>query len=225
MDFSIIFDMDGTIFQTNKILELSLEETFEDLRSKGLWKKKTPIEIYREIMGVPLSVVWENLLPNRTNDIRSYANEFFHNQLIDNINIGKGDLYPHVEELFTYLKSNDIPIFIASNGLPNYLDAIVQYYHLNNWVTEVFSIQQIQSKEKSDLVRAILEKYKIQSGTIVGDRLSDIHAAKLNGLHAIGCRFDFSQEDELSHADFIVDDLIEMKEILNRTLGLVKKTN
>jgi phosphoglycolate phosphatase len=51
----------GTLFQTNKILELSLEETFEDLRGKGLWKKETPIEIYREIMGVPLSVVWENL--------------------------------------------------------------------------------------------------------------------------------------------------------------------
>jgi phosphoglycolate phosphatase-like HAD superfamily hydrolase len=40
----------------------------------------------------------------------------------------------------------------------------------------------------------------------VGDRLSDINAAKDNGLMAIGCRFDFAQEDELVQADATIDD-------------------
>ena len=30
---AVIFDMDGTLFQTDKILELSLDDTFEHLRS------------------------------------------------------------------------------------------------------------------------------------------------------------------------------------------------
>lgn len=219
MNYSMIFDMDGTLFQTDKILEISLEETFEELRRKGLWEKETPIEKYRQIMGVPLSVVWETLLPIHSPEIRLMANEFFHDQLIQNIQSGSGELYPHVEELFTFLKNRNIPIYIASNGLPNYLEAIVQFYHLDNWVKEVFSIQHIQSKDKADLVRMILDKYKIQRGAIVGDRLSDIKAAKSNRLHAVGCRFDFAQEEELSHADFIIDDLIEIKEILKEEVG------
>ena len=37
---------------------------------------------------------------------------------------------------------------------------------------------------------------------------------KDNGLLAIGCNFDFAQEDELAHADIVIDDLIELKRIL-----------
>lgn len=222
MNFSMIFDMDGTLFQTDKILEISLEETFQELRQKGLWEKETPIEKYRQIMGVPLSVVWETLLPTHPSEIRTMANEFFHDQLIYNIQNGNGDLYPRVEELFTYLKNRNIPTFIASNGLPNYLESIVKYYHLDNWVQEVFSIQQIKSKDKSDLVQMILEKYKIQRGAVVGDRLSDIKAAKSNGLFAIGCRFDFAQEDELAHADFIIDDLMEISKIIKEEEGITR---
>ena len=46
---------------------------------------------------------------------------------------------------------------------------------------------------------------------VVGDRLSDIHAAKDNGLISIGCRFDFAQEEELVQADVIIEDLLELK--------------
>ncbi len=34
---ALIFDMDGTLFQTDKILELSLDDTFDHLRSLQLW--------------------------------------------------------------------------------------------------------------------------------------------------------------------------------------------
>lgn len=41
--------------------------------------------------------------------------------------------------------------------------------------------------------------------------LSDINAAKDNGLVAIGCNFDFARDDELSQADIVIDDLIGAK--------------
>ena len=54
------------------------------------------------------------------------------------------------------------------------------------------------------------------SRAVVGDRLSDINAAKDNDLVSIGCNFDFAQEDELSQAEVIIDDIIELKTILPR---------
>ncbi|NIK79978.1 adenosylhomocysteine nucleosidase [Paenibacillus castaneae] len=215
MPAAIIFDMDGTLFQTNKILELSLDDTFAYLTSLHEWSGETPIQKYREIMGVPLPVVWEMLLPSHSNEIRESANEFFHEKLIANINNGSGALYPHVYEVLGYLKQAGYSIFIASNGQIEYLNAIVNYYKLNNWVKETFSIQQIQTLNKSDLVCHILKKYDIDNAAVVGDRLSDINAAKNNGLMAIGCRFDFAQEDELIQADAIIDDLIELRTLLN----------
>ncbi|KGR79103.1 MTA/SAH nucleosidase [Ureibacillus manganicus DSM 26584] len=213
MSQSLIFDMDGTLFQTDRILELSLEDTFNHLRSQNKWDRETPIEKYREIMGVPLPKVWETLLPGHSIEVREQTDRYFLERLIENINSGKGALYPNVQEVFSYLKENDCAIYIASNGLTEYLKAIVDYYHLDQWVTETFSIQQIESLNKSDLVQTIIKKYNITSGAVVGDRLSDINAAKDNGLVSIGCNFDFAKEDELSQADMVIDDLIELKGI------------
>ena len=214
MQKALIFDMDGTLFQTDRILELSLDDTFNYLRTQGKWEGETPIEKYREIMGVPLPKVWETLLPDHSIDVREQTDVYFLESLIENINNSKGALYPNVKEVFSYLTKNNWSIFIASNGLKEYLNAIVRYYHLDNWVTETFSIQQIKSLNKSDLVQDIVKKYGITNAAVVGDRLSDIKAAKDNGLVAIGCNFDFAQEDELAKADFVIDDLIELKEVL-----------
>ncbi|SFJ91519.1 adenosylhomocysteine nucleosidase [Halobacillus dabanensis] len=214
MAHALIFDMDGTLFQTDKILEFSLEDTFNDLRSRGQWDKETPIEKYREIMGVPLPTVWDTLLPHHSEDIREHANSYFLKRLIANIREGKGALYPHVKEVFCDLKEKGCSIYIASNGLTEYLKAIIDHYQLNHWVTETFSIEQIQSLDKADLVGSILEKYRMDKAVVVGDRLSDIQAAKNNGLISVGCHFDFAKEEELSEADLIIHDLRELKTIL-----------
>ncbi|MDR4328710.1 HAD family hydrolase [Bacillus pseudomycoides] len=211
---SLIFDMDGTLFQTEKILELSLNDTFNHLRSLNLWDTVTPIDKYREIMGVPLPKVWEALLPNHSNKVREQMDAYFLERLVENIRSGKGALYPNVKEVFRYLKENNCSIYIASNGLTEYLQAIVSYYNLDNWVTETFSIQQIRTLDKGDLVKTIIKKYDIKKAAVVGDRLSDINAAKDNGLIAIGCNFDFAQEDELAQADLVINDLMELKTIL-----------
>ncbi|WP_099159158.1 HAD family hydrolase [Virgibacillus ndiopensis] len=216
MSQSLIFDMDGTLFQTDKILELSLDDTFEQLRSLNKWHTVTPIDKYREIMGVPLPKVWETLLPEHSDEVREQTDAYFLERLVENIRIGKGALYPNVREVFSYLKENDCSIYIASNGLIEYLNAIVNYYDLDNWITETFSVQQIQTLYKADLVKTIIRKYNIKKAAIVGDRLSDINAARDNGLVSIGCNFDFARKDELSHADMVIDDLIELKTILPR---------
>lgn len=211
---SVIFDMDGTLFQTDTILEIALEETFAYLRSQNKWDSETPLEKYREIMGVPLPKVWETLLPHYSRMEREETDTYFLERLTENINSGNGKLYPNVKEVFRYLKENDCNIYIASNGLINYLDAIVNYFDLNHWITETFSIEQIDSLNKSNLVRYIVKKYNIYHGAVVGDRLSDFQAAKDNGLISIGCNFDFAQEMELAHADIVIDNLIELKSII-----------
>ncbi|KGX91825.1 HAD hydrolase-like protein [Pontibacillus marinus] len=216
---AIIFDMDGTLFQTDKILELSLEDAFNRLRAQGEWDIETPIDQYREIMGVPLPKVWEALLPHHSIEVREQTDAYFLERLLENIKSGKGALYPNVKEVLSHLVDHEYSIFIASNGLKEYLEAIVSYYHLDQWVTETFSIQQIDSLHKSDLVKSIMDKHQVTNAAIVGDRLSDIKAAKDNGLISIGCNFDFAREDELAQADMVIDDLSELETVLPKRIN------
>ncbi|MCT6815086.1 MAG: HAD hydrolase-like protein, partial [Lysinibacillus fusiformis] len=110
MTKAFIFDMDGTLFQTNLILEPALDATFDVLRTKGLWQGETPIEKYREIMGVPLPVVWETLCPMHSVDIREESNVLFHIKLTEQIRSRKGALYPHAEQTLAQL-SKSYPLY------------------------------------------------------------------------------------------------------------------
>jgi len=210
---AIIFDMDGTLFQTNLILEPALEATFHVLRKEKLWNMPTPIEQYREIMGVPLPVVWETLLPNHSIEIRNKSNDYFHNHLIDLIRNHQGALYDDVEFTLNEL-SKKHPLFIASNGQIEYLQAIVETYNLERFIQHTYSIQLIGSGHKSDLVQMVKTENQIGEGYVVGDRSSDISAAKDNGLISIGVNFDFAQEDELKKANYVVNNFKEILELV-----------
>ncbi|RJS61781.1 HAD-IA family hydrolase [Bacillus sp. PK3_68] len=209
---AMIFDMDGTLFQTNLILEGALEKVFEELRKNGLWTGQIPIEQYREIMGVPLPVVWETLCPHHSIETHRQSNEFFHLQLIELIKGQKGALYPDAEDILEAL-STKYTLYIASNGQKEYLQAITDTYKLNRFIKHTYSIQSIPSGHKSDLVKRIILENGIKNGVVVGDRLSDIQAAKDNGLLAIGVNFDFAHPSELKQADQVINSLKELLDL------------
>lgn len=219
MNSAIIFDMDGTLFQTNLILEPALEATFELLRQKGQWTGITPIEKYREIMGVPLPVVWETLCPEHPIHMREQSNRLFQLALIEQIKLGNGALYEGVESTLMKL-ADKYPLFIASNGQTVYLQAITETYQLTKWIKGIYSIDLIASGNKSELVSTVLKEHHIYSGFVVGDRSSDIQAALDNNLISIGVRFDFSQETELEKADYIVNKFSEIDTIIEHELKI-----
>jgi phosphoglycolate phosphatase len=216
MKAAMIFDMDGTLFQTNRILEASLRDTFQLLRDEEMWKGDTPLEAYREIMGAPLSVVWKTLIPHHPIHVHVKVNEVFHEKLIDNILKGNGALYPHTEELLTYLSDRGFPIFVASNGYPQYLQTIVEYYSMDRWISSCYSIQEIESEDKGELIRKVKEDHVLTHGVVIGDRRSDFKGAEANHFLSIGCAFDFSQEEELLEADIVVGDLMEIIDYLEK---------
>lgn len=213
MKSAIIFDMDGTLFQTNLILEPALEATFDVLRGQRLWEGDTPIDKYQEIMGATLPEVWQTLCPNHSEEIRERSNALFHEQLIQLIKGQKGALYQQAEETLEQLSSK-YRLYIASNGQMEYLKAIVEVYNLNRFIENTYSIERIESRNKSELVHLVKTENDIKSGFVVGDRASDIRAAKDNDLTSIGVRFDFSQESELNKADYVVDSLSELSSIV-----------
>lgn len=198
-----IFDMDGTLFQTNLILTPALEETFQMLRDKGLWEGETPLERYEAIMGVPLPEVWRTLCPLHTELQHQVSNDFFQYALIRCIQNRQGALYDGVEDVLSKLSKVD-PLFIASNGQTAYLQAIVDTYQLQRYFQAIYSIDVESSGNKADLVARIIREQQLEEGAVIGDRLSDFEAAHKNHFKAIGVAFDFAQQQELHMADEVV---------------------
>lgn len=214
MKKSIIFDMDGTLFQTEKILEESLNQTLEQLDELQMYYINTPVEKYKEIMGVPLDEVWRNLLIKPSDENITNANQIFQKSLITCIKSNKGMLYDYVEEVLEYIKSKNYDIFIASNGDVEYLNAIYEKYQLEKYIKNVYSINEIESSSKTTLIKHIIKVENTKPQFVVGDRLSDFLAGKENNIEVIGCKFYFAKEEELLEADYVVNSLKELKNII-----------
>lgn len=213
MTRAILFDMDGTLFRTDLILEPALDRTFTSLRQRALWDGPTPIETYRNIMGVPLPVVWQTLCPEHSPEVHEETNAFFQQALIDLIKGGHGDLYEGVLPTLATL-SKAIPLYIVSNGQTAYLQAIVSHYGLDQYIKQIYSINLVASGNKSELARLALTENQHTSGFVVGDRASDIRAAYENGLRAVGVRFDFAQEEELMMADVVIEEFGDLVDVV-----------
>ncbi|MFC3418043.1 HAD hydrolase-like protein [Salinicoccus hispanicus] len=215
MKKAVFFDMDGTLYRTELILELSLTQTLERLDAMDISYIEYPVDRFKEIMGVPTNEVWKHLLasPNEE-DIRT-SNDILQENLVANINARKGNLYKEVEVVLTHIKKQGYNIYIVSNGDEAYLDAIYKKHGLEGLVDGVHSINSVTTSNKSDLVRKVIESEKVDIGYMVGDRASDFKAGKENGLEVVGCNFYFAVDEELKEADHVIDSLEELKQLIN----------
>jgi phosphoglycolate phosphatase len=208
--FAVIFDMDGTLFQTETVLVPALHKTFDRLRCEGLWQGDTPVEKYLQILGVPLPEVWRRLMPKADEAVRRQADAWFLEDIIDEIEQGNGRLYPEVLTTLAELVKQGIPLFVASNGRQRYLAAIRTAFQLERYFIDFYSLDRFSLPSKSTLVKQLLNDYQIERAVMVGDRCSDIEAAKDNGIWSIGCRFGFANDEELRGADVIIHQFSEI---------------
>lgn len=213
--FAILFDMDGTLFQTEKLSTPAFTRTFEKLQDKGLWAGPIPDE--REItnvLGMTIEQVWNRLLPGASNEAVEAADTFLLENEIELIRKRITDLYPDVKETLEALHAKGAALFVASNGQEAYIDAICEEYGLKPLLTDLYSAGRFSTKTKNDLVAKLLADYQIKQAIMVGDRHSDVEAGKTNGLFTIGCDFGFAQQGELDGADVVITNFSQLLDTL-----------
>lgn len=203
--YAVFFDMDGTLLQTEKLAIPAFLRTFDDLRNQQLWNGRTPTESeLTNVLGMTLEDLWKTLLPDASDDVKHVADRLMLKHELDLLKEGVTDLYPGVRQVLMELKSKGISLFVASNGLEKYIDAVCEHFELKRIFTDLYSAGRFQTKSKNDLVNQLINDYGIEQAVMVGDRHSDVEAGKSNRLLTIGCDFGFAKPGELEQADHII---------------------
>jgi phosphoglycolate phosphatase len=201
---ALIFDLDGTLFQSETMIIPAYERALERLRAEGLFVGETPDHtIILASLGMILKEIWSRVLPNSTEQARSRMDALFLEEQLTLLQQGRGKLYPDVKQTLHTLHHSGYRLFIASNGLEVYVKKVAQQMGIASYFEAMYSAGQYQTKSKVDLVKLLVQHYSIQSGWMIGDRLSDVEAGHANQLTVIGCAyagFGISLE-ELSAAD------------------------
>jgi len=74
---SIIFDLDGTIFQTDKLVIPAFKNTFRQLEEEGhgLGYEPSHDELL-SVIGLTLDDIWTNLIPGQTEEVYNKASRY-----------------------------------------------------------------------------------------------------------------------------------------------------
>jgi phosphoglycolate phosphatase len=212
---AMIFDMDGTLFQTETVLIPAYNRMFEQLRAEGLYKSETPdISLILGSLGMLLADIWLRVMPDASPAAHDRANVLLLEYQLEELDNKGGELYPGVLETLVALHRKGVRLFVASNGLEAYVKGVVAAKGLDYLFEGLYSAGEYQTETKIELVRMLLDEYDLENAWMVGDRSSDVEAGKGNHLFVVGCSYaDFGSSKELNEADILIakfGDLLEL---------------
>ncbi|AKF94134.1 HAD family hydrolase [Brevibacillus laterosporus] len=208
---AVIFDMDGTLLQTESMAIPGFRRTFQDLRDRHLWNGELPDDrAITSTLGRVLDEIWDEMLPEADEKTRELATELLAKHEEKLLDEGVVSLYPGVVEQLTALHEKGIALFVASNAMDGYVEAICEHFNITHLFTDLYSAGRFQTESKVDLVALLLKTYDVKQAVMVGDRKSDVEAGKKNHLWTIGCDFGFADSGELKNADVVIQGYAEL---------------
>lgn len=206
---AMLFDLDGTLFRSESILEPAYDKTFEVLRAEGHFEGPTPpVSIMLSCLGMVLDEIWERIWPGMPEATKRYADDLFMRFQLEQLEMGQGALYPNVAHHLRAWREQGIRLFVASNGQEQYVADVVRTLGIADCFVDLFSAGRFGTKSKVDLVRLLMEKHGLEANStwMVGDRSSDVEAGVANGLTVVGCRYaEFGEANELEGSAILVD--------------------
>ncbi|WP_123041340.1 HAD family hydrolase [Cohnella candidum] len=213
---AVIFDLDGTLFQTETLLETVHRRVFETLRNERLYTEATPpIDKLLGSLGMLLEDIWKRVMPEGSPQAHERANVLLLQYELEELSRGRGSLYPGVPETLAALRRRGIRLFIASNGLELYVKGVPEIKGIAELFEGTYSAGEFGTASKVELVRRLTDTFGVRSAWMVGDRSSDVEAGLKNGLSVVGCDYaGFRREGELDGSHAVIRSFPELLDLL-----------
>lgn len=213
---AMLFDLDGTLFRTETLLEEVHHRVFATLREEGLYlAPEPPVDRLLGSLGMLLEHIWQQVMPDASQAAQDRANVLLLQYELEELENGRGDLYEGVPEVLGELKARGVRLFVASNGLEAYVKDVPRLRGIGGLFEGFYSAGEYETRSKVDLVKLLLADSGVKTAWMVGDRHSDVEAGQANGLLTVGCDYaGFRREGELDGADVRISSFAELLELV-----------
>ena len=189
MKKGIIFDMDGTLWDTTPLLlEVWNEamQNYEETRGRYL-----TLEEIRGLMGKTMYEIGEAVMP----EVDTERQEEIFNSCIDAedqalIERG-GTLYPGLEDALKILQKN-YHLYIVSNGQENYARNFIEFYHFEKYFEDEETFGRTL-KSKAENIKLLVERNGLDEAVYVGDTRQDETSAEEAGVKFIYASYGFGK--------------------------------
>jgi len=208
----VLFDLDGTL--TDPFLGITRSVAYS-LRSFGI--EIDDLNILKPFIGPPLDVSFQKYYHMNEDEswqaVDKYREYFSKQGLLEN------RVYEGIEEFLQSLKNMGKVLYVCTSKPYVFAKEILDHFELSSYFEGIYGSELDGTrKNKADVIAYCLEQENIheQDCIMVGDRLHDIVGAHDNHMPCIGVLYGYGSQEEFEQydCDYIVKDLIELKEVL-----------
>ena len=201
----IFFDLDGTLFDTQRDLKHAWKTVIA-----GYGREIPDFEdIYR--IGPPLQEIVKVLFPDFDSTLQAEAIEKF-KSLYDYSTHDRTFAYPWMDKYLRFLVGSGCAIYVVTNKRIHPADFLVRKNGWNEFFSAIYTpdIHVGKIYKKHETIALLMKEYSVSSDTavMVGDTSGDIIAGKNNGIATAGVTWGYGSKDELinSQCDILLSE-------------------
>ncbi|MBJ8055344.1 HAD family hydrolase [Bacillus cereus] len=202
---SIIFDLDGTIWDSINTVLLAWNSIVEE--NKQVEKKLTRKD-FEGTMGLQMDDISSKLFPNLDLDNRTQIIKQCFEIEGKYIEEHGGVLYANVKDVL-YNLSKKYKLFIVSNCQQGYIEGFFRYHQLENYFLD-YEVPSRTGLTKGDNIKLIIERNNLSKPVYVGDTESDLNASRYAGIPFVYANYGFGNVGEYDQVIEKFDDLLDL---------------
>jgi phosphoglycolate phosphatase len=208
----IAFDLDGVLYSSESFLGEAYREAIEHVNARrpGSFERVPPTREILDHIGWPVPIILQRLFPRA----EEQALQMLHAETLAVIcaHVARGDglLYPGVAPTLRALRADGLHLAVASNGRTQYIETVLDTYALADLFVERVTADQVGDKRA--VLQAYVERLAVApSDTVmVGDRASDVEAARAVGCLFVGCDYGHGYRHEIEAAGPLVSRFVDL---------------
>lgn len=201
---SIIFDLDGTLWDSRSVVADVWNNVLEENGYKG---DITEGDLKR-IMGLQHKEIGEKLFPDILEEQREDLFKQFGEGERKRLSQEGGQLFRGVENVLTEL-AKTYEMYIVSNCPDGYIESFYAYHQLDEYFFD-FEHPGRTGLSKGENIRLIMERNHLQDPVYVGDTEGDQKASAEAGVPFIYATYGFGDVKDPDHTIEAFSDLLEL---------------
>ncbi len=205
----IIFDMDGTLWDSAAAVAESWNEVFA---KHGLTYRASAADIHAQ-MGKPMPEIFSSLLPDQSSEMLSLIEKDCCEHENDYLALHGGELYPQLEETLRTL-SECAELFIVSNCQDGYIEAFFAFHRLDSLFRD-YECWGRTYLSKAENIRLVVERNNLKAPVYVGDTSLDGKSSREAGVPFIHAAYGFGTTDD---CDAAISSISELPNIVTKNL-------
>lgn len=205
-----LFDLDGTLINTNDLIIASFLHTLNHYYP-GRYTKKDVIAF----IGEPLEVSFQRVDPDRVKELCEHYRRYNlekHDELVKE--------FPNVNDTLKTLKEKGYKLGIVTTKRRETVNLGIRLTKIEPFFDVIVTIDDVKRpKPAPDPVRLALEKLgsKPEQAVMIGDSPFDIEAGRSAGTKTVGVSWTIKGVAALRevHPDYLIDDMKELLAIVD----------